>query len=144
MTAPAASLYSREILRLAMALPHDDRLSDPLARSATRRAPVCGSEVTADVTLTADGRIAAIAFRARACALGQASSALLREHGVGLDMAEVAAARDVLKRFLDGDDVADLPWTALDAFRAAQQHSARHGAILLPYDALIAAMQGAN
>jgi NifU-like protein involved in Fe-S cluster formation len=142
MTVSSASLYSQEILRLATALPHDDRLS-AITASAKHRAPLCGSEVTAEVLLRPDRRIDAIAFRARACALGQASSALLREHGIGLDLKEIVAVRDALERFLGGHDALALPWAALEAFRPAQAHSARHGAILLPYDALIAAMQDA-
>jgi NifU-like protein involved in Fe-S cluster formation len=142
MTVPAASLYSREILRLATALPHDDRLSE-ITGSAMRRSPICGSEVTAEVLLGPDRRIEAIAFRARACALGQASSALLREHGIGMDFIEVVAARDALERFLGGHDAVTLSGAALDVFKPAQAHSARHGAILLPYDALMAAMQDA-
>jgi NifU-like protein involved in Fe-S cluster formation len=126
-----------------MALPHEDRLFDSIA-SATRRAPLCGSEMSADVSLTPDQHIVAVAFRARACALGQASAALLREHAVGLSLADLAAARGALERFLGGDDGAALPWSALEVFRPAQEHAARHGAILLPYDALIAAAEGAD
>jgi NifU-like protein involved in Fe-S cluster formation len=141
MSAPAATLYTREILRLATALPHDDRLAAPQG-SASCRAPICGSEVTAEVVCGADGAIKELAFRARACALGQASAALLREQAVGLDASAIAAARDALARYLDGEAIA-LPWDALGHFDAARSHSARHGAILLPYNALLAALEDA-
>ena len=138
MNAPANTLYSRDILRLATALPHDDRLASPDG-AASCRAPICGSEVTADVALT-NGRIAAVAFRAHACALGQASAALLREHAVGLDSNALLTARAALMAYLGGDDAAALPWDALRHFAPAQNHTARHGAILLPYDALLGAI----
>jgi NifU-like protein involved in Fe-S cluster formation len=141
MSALAGTLYTHEILRLATALPHDDRLSDPQG-SASCRAPVCGSEVTAEVALSADGRIATLALRARACALGQASAALLREHAVGLDAAAIEDARNALSLYLCGA-VAQLPWQAMAHFEGAKSHSARHGAILLPYDALLAALEDA-
>jgi NifU-like protein involved in Fe-S cluster formation len=134
----SSTLYTREILRLATALPHDDRLDNPIG-SATCRSPVCGSEVTAEVLLD-DGHIRTVAFRARACALGQASAALLREQAPGLNMADIAKARAALAAFLEGGDAAVLPWEALTHFAAARDHPARHGAILLPYDALLAAM----
>jgi NifU-like protein involved in Fe-S cluster formation len=141
MSATAATLYTHAILRLATALPHDDRLSAPQG-SASCRSLVCGSEVTAEVVCGLDGAISELAFRAVACALGQASAALLREHALGLDAAAIAGARVALARYLDGDDVA-LPWNELTHFNAARSHSARHGAILLPYDALLAALEDA-
>jgi NifU-like protein involved in Fe-S cluster formation len=142
MNTTSSTLYTREILRLATALPYDDKLASPDG-TATCRAPLCGSEVTAQVMRDANGTIAAIAFRARACALGQASAALLREHGEGLSLAELGEVRQALAEYLGGGDGAALPWTALEAFEAAKAHNARHGAILLPYDALIAAIQDA-
>jgi NifU-like protein involved in Fe-S cluster formation len=141
MSAPAATLYTREILRLATALPHDDRLTAPHG-SASCRAPVCGSEVTAEVALNADGRIATLALRARACALGQASAALLHEHATGLNAAAIEDARNALSLYLCGV-AAQLPWEAMTHFEGAKSHQARHGAILLPYDALLAALEDA-
>ncbi len=142
MNAPANTLYSREILRLATALPHNDHLELPDG-AASRRAPICGSEVTAEVAL-ANGRIIAVAFRAHACALGQASAALLRDHALGLDSSALMTARAALEAFLGGANAAALPWDALRHFAPAQNHSARHGAILLPYDALLAAIEDVN
>ena len=44
-----------------------------------RRSPICGSRVTVDVNLDAEGRVAEIGMLVRACALGQASAALLKQ-----------------------------------------------------------------
>jgi NifU-like protein involved in Fe-S cluster formation len=142
MNAPASTLYTRNILRLAMALPHDERLTDPDG-TASCRAPLCGSAMTADVMLDDDRRISAVAFRAHSCALGQASAAALRDHALGLDHSAIIAARDTLSRYLCGED-ADLPWEELYHFAAARSLSARHGAILLAYDAVLAAMENAT
>jgi NifU-like protein involved in Fe-S cluster formation len=137
--APAHSLYSRDILRLATVLPHNDSLASPQG-TATRRAPVCGSEMAADVLLDDAGLIAALAIRARACALGQASAAIVKEKAVGCDAATLKAVRDGLAHMLNGEQDTVL-WPELDVFAYARDYPARHGAILLPFDALIAAME---
>ena len=69
------SLYSGQILGLAADIPHSGRLADPQG-TGRRRSPLCGSTVTVDVTLDA-GRVARFAQEVRACALGQASAAIL-------------------------------------------------------------------
>ncbi|MEO1688741.1 MAG: iron-sulfur cluster assembly scaffold protein, partial [Pseudomonadota bacterium] len=69
------SLYSKRILALASDIPHAGRLPDAQA-TARKRSPLCGSAVTVDLTLD-DGRIAAFGQEVKACALGQASAAVL-------------------------------------------------------------------
>ena len=68
-------LYSRRILALTTAIPHQGKLRQPDA-SAMRRSPQCGSSVTVHVVVS-DGRIADFAQEVRACALGQASASVL-------------------------------------------------------------------
>ncbi len=59
-------LYSGRILALAADIPHLGRLPTPQG-TARKRSPLCGSTVTADVTLR-DGRVAAFAQDVKACA----------------------------------------------------------------------------
>jgi len=128
------ALYNTEILRLATAIPHQTRLADP-AGTAERRSPVCGSRITVDVALDAEGRVAALGQEVRACALGQASAALMGAHAIGRSANELAAARDALTAFLAGE--ADTPgaWPGLDIFAPARPHSARHASIRLAFEA---------
>jgi NifU-like protein involved in Fe-S cluster formation len=135
------SLYRRDILRLAMALPHQDALDAP-HYSANMRAALCGSEMTAEAILNADNSIQQTAFRAKACALGQASAAVLRGKAIGLHAAEIAAVRDQLKSALHHGS-GDLDWDELEPFRYASAFPARHAAILLPFDTLLAALNQA-
>ena len=139
-SATAQSLYSRDVLRLAMALPHDERLAVPQG-SATCRSPLCGSEMSADVTIDA-AKISAIAFRARACALGQASAAVLRERAKGLSLADITAARDNLASVLNGESSPE--WPEMEMLAYARDYPARHGAILLPFETLITAIKQAQ
>ncbi len=130
MTTP---LYTNAILRLAASIPHEGRLPEPHG-SAETRSQVCGSRITVDVHIR-DGRIAALGQEVGACALGQASAALMGAHAVGCTAAEIAEARDALADYLVGrrDDPGD--WPGLDIFAAARSHHSRHAAILLPFDA---------
>jgi len=138
----SAALYNSTILRLATAIPHQHRLADAQA-SAERRSPICGSRVIVDVRLDADGRIAELGQEVRACALGQASAALMGEHAIGRSLDELDAARDALSGFLAGerDDPGD--WPGLDVFAPARPHSARHPSIRLAFEAVAEAAHAA-
>lgn len=126
-------LYNREILRLAAALPHDGRLAAPDA-SAEKRSPVCGSRVTVDIRLGPDGRVAEVGLLVRACALGQASAALLNAHAIGCDSDDLAATRDALAGWLAGTGPAP-DWPGLAVLTPAIPHSARHPSIRLAFEA---------
>ena len=129
------ALYNRDVLRLAASIPHHGRLENAQAR-VEKRSPVCGSRVAVDVVLDDQGRIAALGQEVRACALGQASAALMGAHALGRDRTELAAARDALAAFLAGtrDDPGE--WPGLDLFREARAYKARHPSILLPFQAV--------
>ncbi|MCW6529771.1 MULTISPECIES: iron-sulfur cluster assembly scaffold protein [Sphingomonas] len=129
MTAP---LYNEHILRLTTEVP-DRRLAAPMA-TREKRSPICGSRVTVDVNLAADGRVAEIGMLARACALGQASAALLAAHVVGRTPDALAAARDALAAWLAGEG--PMPdWPGIDVFTPALAHPARHPSIRLAFEA---------
>ncbi|BCA57751.1 iron-sulfur cluster assembly scaffold protein [Sphingomonas sp. HMP6] len=136
-----APLYNTEILRLAATIPHQTRLPEPMA-TAEKRSPICGSRVTVDVNINADGRIAEIGMLVRACALGQASSSLLGAVVIGKTPDEVAAARDQLAAWLGGGG--PLPdWPGFALFTPALPHSARHASIRLAFEAAAEAAQAA-
>lgn len=137
----ADTLYSAAILRLKLA-------GEALARlpaadgTATRVSPVCGSKIIADVATDAAGRIAQIGLDAtRACTLGQASAAVLAGVAPGADATQLDGLRSGLADFLAGrrDDAPD-GW---QMFAPARAHRARHPSILLPIDAVLAALDDA-
>jgi NifU-like protein involved in Fe-S cluster formation len=134
-SAAAQSLYSRDILRLAMELPHDDRLSAPTG-SATHRSALCGSEMTVDVAVD-KGVIEAVAIRANACALGQASASLLRRWAIGKSIGETQNMAQQVGAALDG--LGAMP-AEYEVLAYAIDYPARHGAILLPFVTLLAAV----
>ncbi len=139
----SAALYNSTILRLATSIPHQQRLDAPQA-TAERRSPVCGSRVTVDVMLDDQGRVSELGQEVRACALGQASAALMGEHAIGRTLPELEAARDALAAFLAGtrDDPGE--WPGLAIFAPARPHSARHPSIRLAFEAVAEAARNAS
>lgn len=129
-----AALYSRDILRLAASIPHHHRLAGADA-SVEKSSPVCGSRIVVDMSLDPAGRVAALGQEVRACALGQASAALMGAHAIGRSAAEIAAARDALGAYLAGarNDPGD--WPGLCVFAEARRFPARHASILLAFAA---------
>ena len=132
--AVTSALYNRDILRLAAAIPHLGRLEAPQG-SAEKSSPVCGSRVAVDVALDRAGRVAAIGQEVKACALGQASAALMGAEALGRTPAELANARDALRAFLRGERDNPGDWPGLAVFAHARPFAARHASILLAFDA---------
>ncbi len=136
-------LYTTDILRLATSLPEPTELERVDARSE-QRSPTCGSRVLLDVQVGADGRVAALSQEVHACAFGQASAALMARHAVGNSLAEAEAALDALEGWLGGARADPGDWPGLAALAPARSRKSRHGAILLPFRALAAALRSAQ
>jgi NifU-like protein involved in Fe-S cluster formation len=135
-------LYTTEILRLAASLqePH------PLEREDGRaelRSPTCGSRIRLCVQLDPDRRVERLSMRVHACAFGQASAALVERHSRGLTHDEVSEAMLALSRWLASEHD-DSGWPGVAALAPARSRKGRHGAILLPFRALLAAMEAAQ
>mgnify|MGYP001548629985 CR=1 FL=1 len=138
----SAPLYNVDILRLAASIPHHRRLPDAQA-SVEKRSPVCGSRVMADVRMDG-GKLADIGLEVRACALGQASAALMASHAIGLSAAELALARDRLAAYLSGEaDDLDF-WPGLAVLAPARDYPARHASIRLGFEAIAEAARMAD
>ena len=138
----SGALYTREILRLAVSIPHQRRLDQPDG-TAELRSRTCGSKVAADVALADGGTLQDLGLEISACALGQASAAILGEQAIGKSVAEIESTRSTLAAFLEGSGESPGAWPDMDKLAAAKDHSGRHAAILLPYDAVIAAFADA-
>lgn len=135
-----SALYNRDILRLAVSLVAGDRLeqADGVAEA---RSPICGSRIQAEVRLAADGAIEAVALRANACALGQASAAIVRSNAIGTRLDTLATIRAGLAAALSGKVDMPADWPELSLLTPAKDYPSRHAAILLPYDAVLAAAE---
>ncbi len=136
-------LYTREIIRLASEIPHLGLLDDPDG-SADLRSPTCGSRVRVSITFDQEGRVAAIGQAVTACAFGQASAALMGAHVIGRSRNEVAAGLAGLAAWLAGTRDDPGQWPGLETLAPARPKTGRHGAILLPFRSLLAAIDSAR
>ena len=131
------------ILALAADIPHLGRLTAPQG-TARKRSPLCGSTVTVDVVLK-DGRVAEFAQDVKACALGQASAAVLGAAALGRTRAEVEAARDALRAMLkDGAAPPAPPFDGFEVLIPARDYKNRHASILLAIEAAAEAAEQAE
>ncbi|TNJ41627.1 iron-sulfur cluster assembly scaffold protein [Phaeobacter sp. B1627] len=135
-------LYSTKILALAAEIPHQGRLDDADA-TVKRRSPLCGSTVTVDIALE-NGKVSRFAQDVKACALGQASAAIVGQVIIGRTLSEVETARDQLKAMLSASGpVPDRPFDGLEVLIPAREFKNRHASIQLALDATLEAMQTA-
>ena len=136
-------LYTTEILRLA-APPNEALELEREDGRAELRSPTCGSRVVVSVQLDDDRRVCAISQQVHACAFGQASAALVQHHAVGRSHGEVGEALVILSRWLAQEQDESGEWPGVGALEPARARQGRHGAILLPFRALLAAIESAR
>jgi NifU-like protein involved in Fe-S cluster formation len=136
-------LYSARILALAADIPHLGRLSAPQG-TARRRSPLCGSTVTVDVAAQ-DGRVTGFAQDVKACALGQASAAILGAVVIGRTLPELQAAQAQLRAMLqNGGPAPAAPFQGYEVLLPARDYKNRHASILLALEAVCEAMATAE
>jgi len=135
-------LYSAKILRLVANIPHAGRLAAPDATSE-KTSKLCGSKITVDVAVT-DGRVSDFAQEVRACALGQASAAVLGANIIGADVNEIEVARDALRAMLKANGpVPEGRFSELGVLEAVKDYPARHASTLLAFEAALEAVRKA-
>lgn len=130
---PAGKLYTPQLLGLATRL-----AAYPLDRgfqfTSTRRSRSCGSTLDLGLDCDENGRVVGIGLRVAACAVGQASAAIMAQSLPGCSASDVAAASQAIEDWLaDNGPLPDRPDFAL--LNAARPYSGRHEALLLPWNA---------
>jgi NifU-like protein involved in Fe-S cluster formation len=129
-------LYNQRILKLAAEIPHIGSLDAPQA-TADAVSRLCGSKVHVELSLAEDNTVAAFAHEVEACALGQASSAVMAREIIGCSPQELrdvgAAMRAMLK------ENAAPPrgkWAGLEVLEPVRAYKNRHASTLLTFDAV--------
>lgn len=136
-------LYSTKILALAAEIPHLGRLDAPQA-SVKKRSPLCGSTVTVDLDMT-DGKVSRFGQEVKACALGQASAAVLGEAVIGRTADELdAVARELETMLKQEGPVPAAPFAGYEALLPAREFKNRHASILLSVQAAAEAARQAQ
>lgn len=133
----ATKLYTPEVLGLAVSLVQFP-LTDAQPLQSEARSKSCGSSLSLGLALNEDGAVEAIGLRCQACAVGQAAAAIFASAAVGLTQCEVQSAHDAISAWLVSGG--ELPqWAGLQTIAPARDYPARHGAVLLPWDAALKA-----
>jgi NifU-like protein involved in Fe-S cluster formation len=136
-------LYSARILKLVAEIPHAGRLAAPDA-SSEKVAKLCGSRIIVDVVVK-DGRVTDFAQDVKACALGQASAAVLGAHIIGADLAEIELARNALSDMLkSGGPAPEGRFAELAVLEAVKDYPARQASTLLAFEAAVEAVRAAT
>lgn len=140
-TTRPAKLYSPAMLGLATELVRFPLTAD-LPHRAEARSRSCGSVIAVGLALGPDGHIAQIGMQVSACAIGQASAALLAQGAVGGTGEGIAQTARALEDWLAGAGL--LPdWPGIAVLAPAREHPGRHGALLLPWTAASMALSSA-
>lgn len=135
-------LYSAKVLGLAANLPRLGRLPAPDG-SAEKVAKLCGSRIVVDVKMDGD-RVADFAQDVKACALGQASAAVLGAHVVGATLDELETARDAFRAMLKSDGPGpEGRFADLALLAPVKDYPARHASTLLAFEAAAEAVRNA-
>ena len=135
--------YTRDILRLAASIPYLESFEE-LEVAPELRSKTCGSRVRMAVELDWAERIVRVRQAVEACAYGQASAALMGGHAMGRSAEEVRATIAELEGWLAGKCDVPRSWPGLEALQPALPRTGRHGAILLPFQTLLAAIEAAR
>ena len=132
-------IYNARILDLAGNIGRVGRLAVPDA-TATRHSRLCGSKITVDIRLEGDV-VADYAHEVKACALGQASAAVMAKHIVGATTAELRQARDgMLAMLKEGAPPPTGRFAELSCLEPVRDFKARHASTMLVFEAVVACL----
>lgn len=135
-------LYSARLLKLAANMPRLGRLPAPDA-SSEKISKLCGSRVVVDVSVEGD-RVVDFAQDVKACALGQASAAVLGANVVGASLSEIEMARDQFRAMLKaGAEAPEGRFSDLSMLAPVKDYPARHTSTLLAFEAAAEAVRRA-
>lgn len=140
MAAPAnaTKLYTPRLLSLAAQLA-DFPLAGSFDHTAQTRSRTCGSLLEIGASCDESGRISSLGMQVTACAVGQASAAVMAKETIGRPAREFSDMLAAFEAWLKGEGTAP-DWPGVDALELALPHTGRHGALLLPWKAMVEAL----
>lgn len=133
-SSPTEKLYTPRLLALAAALA-DFPLRDDFMAYAERRSETCGSTIKLGISTDDVSQFGGIGMQVTACAVGQASAAILASYFRGKTLNQFDDAFEQVEAWVAGSG--DLPdWPTIELLTPVLEHRGRHGAILLPWRAV--------
>ncbi|MCJ8309231.1 MAG: iron-sulfur cluster assembly scaffold protein [Rhizobiaceae bacterium] len=136
------SVYNAKILDHAGNIERIGRLDNPDA-TAKAHSKLCGSTVVVDIQQE-NGVVTDYAQDVKACALGQASSAILAKNVIGASFEELSTARQQMLAMLKENGPPPTgKFEELKFLEPVRDYRARHASTMLAFDAVVSAMQQA-
>ena len=134
-------LYNTDILTLSSTLENASLPSpDGTARKVSK---LCGSWLEIDLNIDG-GAVSECAMRVQACALGQASAAILKQSIIGASLEELTIARDGLRAMLkEGGEPPAGRFAKLAVLSGVAKYPVRHTSTMLAFDAAVDAIEAA-
>ena len=132
-------VYNAKILGFAGNIGRIGRLAGPDA-TAKAHSKLCGSTVVVDLSMQ-DGVVTDFAHDVKACALGQASSAIMAEHVVGASADELRSVREAMRKMLkENGPPPEGRFADLRYLEPVRDYKARHASTMLTFDAVVDAI----
>lgn len=136
-------IYNQKILEFAGNVPRLGHLEAPQG-TAKAHSRLCGSTVSVEVCLSGD-HVSDFAQDVKACALGQASAAILGRHVIGASRDELVKARDDFKAMLkEGGSPPEGRFHELAFLEPVKDYKARHASTMLAFEAVVEAVEKAQ
>lgn len=137
-------LYNQRILKLAGNILHIGALDAPQGAKFAQADAVsrlCGSKVHVELTLAENGTgnlvVGGFAHQLEACALGQASSAVMAREIIGSTPDELRAVGATMRAMLkEGGAPPTGRWADLEVLEPVREFKNRHASTLLTFDAV--------
>jgi len=106
--------------------------------------PLCGDRVRIDLMIDG-GRVLQLAHRVRGCILCEAAASVIGAEAPGKRAGDLKAVAIALRaRLRSAGNMPPLRWPSLEMFAPVRAYRSRHDCVLLPFDALVRALDKAN
>lgn len=136
-------IYSAKILSYAGNIGRLGAMDDADC-SADAHSRLCGSRMTVYLKLE-DGHVSDFSHEVKACALGQASAAIMAETVIGATPEEILTARDAMLAMLKSSgDGPDGRFAEMRCLLPVKDYPARHGSVMLTFVATAKALERLN
>lgn len=133
-----SKLYTPRLLALSADLARFPLTGD-FQRTSQVRSRTCGGTLSLGVDCDSDGAVSSLGMQVAACAVGQSSAAIMAHDAKGRTLTDFANTLTSIEEWLAGE--APLPeWPGFDALESAHPFPARHGALLMPWKAIVEAL----
>ena len=134
----STGLYQDAIKQFAQAAHGHGQLAQ-FSGEAKLDNPLCGARVRMQVAVT-NGLIVAVAHETKGCLLCRAAVSVIGARAAGQDAVALASTASALEAMLKDGASPPSGWPELAMFEPARGYASRHRCVMLPFNALLAAL----